>query len=42
MQTSSILSQVVAVSLVISLFPSLQDTPPITTTNLLKDVDFLL
>ncbi len=40
MQTSSILSRAVAVSLIISQLPPLQNTPPITTTNLLQAVGF--
>jgi len=40
MQASSILSQVIAISLATSQLPPLQDTPPITTTDLLQVVDF--
>ncbi len=39
MQTSSILSWVVAIGLTTSRFPPLQNTPPITTSNLLQAVD---
>ncbi len=41
MQTSSILSQMIVVGLAISRFPPLQNTPPITTVNLLQAVGFL-
>jgi hypothetical protein len=40
MQASSILSRVVVVGLVISQLPPLQDTLPITTSNLLQVVGF--
>jgi hypothetical protein len=40
MQTSSILSWVVVVGLATSWLSPLQDTPPITTVNLLQVVGF--
>ncbi len=40
MQAYSILSQAIVVGLAISPLPPLQDTPPITTINLLQGVDF--
>jgi hypothetical protein len=40
MQTSSILSQVIVVSLTISQLPPLQNTPPITTIDLLQAINF--
>jgi hypothetical protein len=40
MQMSSILSWMVAIGLVISSLPPLQNTPPITTTNLLQAIGF--
>jgi hypothetical protein len=40
MQTFSILSRVVAVSLVTYRLPPLQNTPPITMANLLQVVGF--
>jgi hypothetical protein len=40
MQTSSILSQAIAIGFIISQLPTLQDTPPITTTDLLQAVNF--
>jgi len=40
MQASSILSRAIVVSLTISQLPPLQNTPPITTTNLLQAVGF--
>jgi hypothetical protein len=39
-QTSSILNRVVDVGLVISQLPPVQDTPPITTSNLLQAIGF--
>jgi hypothetical protein len=39
MQASSILCSLVIIGLVISRLPPLQDTPPITTTNLLQVID---
>jgi hypothetical protein len=39
MQMSSILSQAITTGLVISWLPPLQDTPPITTADLLQAVD---
>jgi hypothetical protein len=40
MQMSSILSQAIVVGLATSRLPPLQDTPPITTVDLLQVVDF--
>jgi hypothetical protein len=40
MQTSSILSQAVAIGLVTSRLPPLQDTPTITIADLLQAVGF--
>jgi len=40
MQASSILSQAIIVGLITSQLPPLQDTPPITTVNLLQAVNF--
>jgi len=40
MQMSSILSQAIAIGLVTSWFPPLQNTPPITVTDLLQVVNF--
>ncbi len=40
MQAFSILSQAIAMDLATSQLPPLQNTPPITTTNLLQGVDF--
>jgi hypothetical protein len=41
LQTSSILNWVVAISLTTSWLPPFKDTTPITTTDLLQEVDFL-
>jgi hypothetical protein len=40
MQVSSILSRAIAVGLTTSRLPPLQDTPPITTTDLLQAIGF--
>jgi hypothetical protein len=40
MQVSSILSRTVAIGLATSKLPPLQDTPPITTVNLLQAIGF--
>jgi hypothetical protein len=40
MQAFSILGQAIAIGLVTSWIPPLQNTPPITTVNLLQAVDF--
>jgi hypothetical protein len=40
MQVSSILSRAIAISLATSQLPPLQDTPPITTVDLLQVVNF--
>jgi hypothetical protein len=40
MQTSFILSQMIAVGLTTFRLPPLQNTPPITTTNLLQAISF--
>jgi hypothetical protein len=41
MQVSSILNRVIVVGLVISQLPPFQNTPPITTTDLLQAINFL-
>jgi hypothetical protein len=40
MQTFSILNQAITIGLATSRLPPLQNTPPITTTNLLQAIDF--
>jgi hypothetical protein len=40
MQASSILNRMIAIGLITSHFPPLQNTPPVTTTDLLQAINF--